>query len=69
MAHPSQWGPGEESERHRENLRDHFAIAALMGLMANKERNALFFAPEQDAVYCWRIADEMLKARGGGSPE
>lgn len=42
------------------SLRDLFAAAALCGFMS---KNALRFTPQDDADYCYRIADAMLKAR------
>ena len=43
-----------------ETLRDRFALAALQGFMVNNKGR---FAPEDDAAYCYRIADAMMEAR------
>lgn len=43
-------------------LRDIFAAAVLMGLIASKP-HSLNFDPIDDADYCYRLADAMLKRR------
>ncbi len=43
-------------------LRDYFAAAVLQGFMVNNKGR---FAPEDDAAYCFKIADAMLEARNG----
>jgi hypothetical protein len=43
-------------------LRDYFAAKALQGFLANKDRPA-HFHPNDDAAYCYAVADAMLKAR------
>lgn len=43
-------------------LRDYFAAAALMGFMDNKNKPTNF-NPDDDADYCYKLADAMLKAR------
>jgi len=44
-------------------LRDYLAAKALQGLLSNKAYPK-HFLPEDDATYCYRIADAMLKERG-----
>lgn len=43
-------------------LRDYFAAQAMQGFIANKDRPTRF-SPEEDASYCYAIADAMLEAR------
>lgn len=43
-------------------LRDYFAAAALQGLIANKAHPTTF-KNEDDANYCYAIAEAMLEAR------
>lgn len=43
-------------------LRDYFAARALAGLLANKDRPG-HFSDQDDATYCYSMADAMLKAR------
>jgi hypothetical protein len=41
-------------------LRDYFAGQVLMGFM---QQHALRFIPQDDANYCYRVADAMMEAR------
>ncbi len=50
-------------EQATQELRDRFAIAALQGMMATRREGFPNFKPEDDAAYCYKIADAMLKAR------
>lgn len=43
-------------------LRDYFAGQVLAGFMSGHER-AMRFNPDDDAAYCYRVADAMLKER------
>ena len=43
--------------------RDYFAAAALTGLMTMRQTH---FRPEDDAAYCYRVADAMLAERQKG---
>lgn len=44
-------------------LRDYFASQALVGLIAQSNGTALGSDTEAGAIYCYRFADDMLKAR------
>jgi hypothetical protein len=55
-----EWKPCEPEEGM--TLRDYFAAKALQGFLANKDRPA-HFHPNDDATYCYAVADAMLKAR------
>lgn len=43
-------------------MRDYFAAAALQGFLANSQIKTRF-DPKDDAEYCYKIADAMLKER------
>ena len=43
-------------------LRDYFAAKALQGFIANKDRPTKF-DPNDDAAYCYQLADAMLAER------
>lgn len=45
------------------SLRDYFAGQVLMGMLASKAHSP-GFQPEEDAAYCYSLADAMLAARG-----
>ena len=45
------------------SLRDYFAAAAIQGLIAQSNGTAIGSDVERGAIYCWRFADAMLKAR------
>jgi hypothetical protein len=47
------------------SLRDYFAAAALQGMMANPECNAM--AGQDVARNCYRLSEEMLAARKEGA--
>ncbi|MCD1266909.1 hypothetical protein B5M44_21990 [Shinella sumterensis] len=51
------WNPGM-------SLRDWFAGQVLAGFMSAKP---MHFNPDDDAAYCYRVADAMLSARKVGS--
>lgn len=46
------------------SLRDWFAGQVLSGFMSAK---AMHFNPEDDAAYCYRVADSMISARKAGA--
>ena len=49
---------------NEKTLRDEIAISALNGLLsARSERMSMNFNPEDDADYCYKIADAMMKRR------
>jgi hypothetical protein len=52
----------EEINQKTLTIRDQFAIAALQGFMANKNRPTQF-NPNDDADYIYKIADAMMEAR------
>lgn len=63
----AEWGGSKQGEiAGGMTLRDYFAAKALQGLIANKS-NPLHFKPEDDADYCYTIADAMLAAREAGN--
>ena len=43
-------------------LRDYFAAAAMTGLISSK-LHSMSWHPEDDAKYCYTLADTMLEAR------
>lgn len=45
------------------SLRDYFAAAVLQGMMATRHPDAPIFKNEDDASYCYAVADAMLKER------
>lgn len=47
-------------------LRDIFAAAALMGLLASKVHSTAFH-PTDDADYCYKVADAMMLRRAEGA--
>ena len=53
----------EEKAQARAELRDRFATAALMGMMASRDPRSPRFHPSNDADYVYAVADAMLKAR------
>lgn len=53
----------EEKAQARAELRDRFAISALMGMMASRDPLSPRFHPDNDANYVYAVADAMLKAR------
>lgn len=62
MAFPVDSGDKQFPYQEGMTLRDYFAAAALMGFMANKNRPTNF-DPDDDADYCYKLADALLKAR------
>ena len=53
----------EEKAQTRAELRDRFAMAALMGMMASRNPHSPRFHPSNGADYVYAVADAMLKAR------
>lgn len=49
-------------------IRDYFASRAMQGLIAQSDGTALHSDPEIGALYAYRMADAMLKARKGEQP-
>lgn len=53
----------QKEQRERGKLRDRFATAALIGMMASRDPSSPRFHPDNDAAYVYAVADAMLKAR------
>ncbi len=64
--HPTsiQFGDGSEMSSNGMSLRDWFSGQVLSGFMSAK---AMHFNPDDDAAYCYRVADAMLAARKAGA--
>ncbi len=62
----SDGGPGESDcwPTDGMSLRDWFAGKVLGGFMSAKPMQ---FNPEDDAAYCYKVADAMIAARKGGA--
>ncbi len=50
------------AEERGMSLRDYFAAKAMQGLLT-KQTHTTKFNPEDDATYCYRVADAMLAER------
>ncbi len=51
-----------QKQENEKTLRDEFAMAVLTGLIMNND-HSLFFKPEDDAKYCYDIANAMMEER------
>lgn len=58
----TNFGGGLHTVHDGAELRDYFAAAALHGFLSSKTL-ATRFDPNDDAAYCYRIADAMIAAR------